>query len=146
VKLGKEVTLPQPDLVNLYGCEIGDECLIGPFVEIQSGVKVGKGSRVQSHTFICSKVTIGENVFVGHGVMFINDRYPVRRDPEDWEETVVEDGVAIGSNATILPCQIGKGAMVAAGAVVTKDVPPGKTVAGNPAKIIGERKKANEKN
>lgn len=140
VKLGKNVRIPFPKLVNLYGCEIGDDCLIGPFVEIQNDVKIGKESRIQSHTFICSKVTIGERVFVAHGVMFINDRYPVRRDPKDWEETVVEDDVVIGSNATILPCRIGKNALVGAGAVVTKDVPSDKAVAGNPAKIIGDRK------
>lgn len=140
VKLGKNVRVPFPDLVNLYDCEIGDDCLIGPFVEIQAGVKIGKNSRIQSHSFICSKVKIGQEVFVSHGVIFINDKYPVRRDPQDWEETVVEDGVAIGSNATILPCRIGKNALVGAGAVVTKEVPPGKIVAGNPAKIIGDRK------
>lgn len=140
VKLGKNVRISFPDLVNLYNCEIGDDCLIGPFVEIQNDVKIGKESRIQSHTFICSKVTIGERVFVAHGVMFINDRYPVRRDPKDWEETIVEDDVVIGSNATILPCRIGKNALVGAGAVVTKDVPSGKAVVGNPAKIIGNRK------
>lgn len=140
VKLGKNVRIPFPELVNLYGCEIGDDCLIGPFVEIQNDVKIGKESRIQSHTFICSKVTIGERVFVAHGVMFINDRYPVRRDPKDWEEVIVEDDVVIGSNATILPCRIGKNALVGAGAVVTKDVPSDKAVAGNPAKIIGDRK------
>jgi acetyltransferase-like isoleucine patch superfamily enzyme len=120
----------------LYGCEIGDECLIGPFVEIQNDVKIGGRSRIQSHAFICSKVRIGEDVFVGHGVVFINDKYPVHRNPKDWEETIVEDKVVIGSNATILPCKIGKGAIIGAGAVVTKDVPKGTTVAGNPARKI----------
>ncbi len=136
VKLGKDVRIPYPELVNLYGCEIGDACLIGPFVEIQNDVKVGARSRIQSHAFICSKVRIGEDVFVGHGVVFINDKYPVHRNPKDWEETIVEDKVIIGSNATILPCRIGKGALVGAGAVVTKDVPQGATVAGNPARKI----------
>jgi len=140
VKLGKNVKIPYPELVNLYGCEIGDNCFIGPFVEIQEDVKIGKNCRIQSHTFICSKVRIGKNVFIGHGVMFINDRYPVHRDPKDWEETIVEDNAVIGSNATILPCKIGKNALVGAGAVVTKDVPPNAIVAGNPARIIGERK------
>ena len=140
VKLGKDVRIPHPDLVNLYGCEIGDNCFVGPFVEIQNDVKIGARSRIQSHSFICSKVRIGEDVFVGHGVMFINDKYPVRRDPKDWEEVIIEDNVVIGSNATILPCRVGKNAMVGAGAVVTKDVPANKIVIGNPAKVIGERK------
>jgi len=140
VKLGKNVKIPYPELVNLYGCEIGDNCFVGPFVEIQEDVKIGENCRIQSHTFICSKVRIGKNVFIGHGVVFINDKYPVRRDPKDWEETIVEDGVVIGSNATILPCKIGENALVGAGAVVTKDVPPNVIVAGNPARIIGERK------
>jgi acetyltransferase-like isoleucine patch superfamily enzyme len=140
VKLGKNVKIPYPELVNLYDCEIGDNCLIGPFVEIQKEVKIGKNTRIQSHSFICSKVTIGENVFIGHGVVFINDRYPPRYDSKFWEETIVEDDVVIGSNATILPCKIGKGALIGAGSVVTKDVPPKKIVAGNPARIIGERK------
>jgi acetyltransferase-like isoleucine patch superfamily enzyme len=140
VKLGKNVKIPYPELVNLYDCEIGDNCLIGPFVEIQKEVKIGKNTRIQSHSFICSKVTIGENVFIGHGVVFINDRYPPRYDSKFWEETIVEDDVVIGSNATILPCKIGKGALIGAGSVVTKDIPPKKIVAGNPARIIGERK------
>jgi acetyltransferase-like isoleucine patch superfamily enzyme len=140
VKMGKDVKIPYPELVNLYECEIGDGSFVGPFVEIQKGVKVGAGSRIQSHAFICTGVTIGKKVFVGHGVMFVNDRYPVQRDPAKWEKTIVEDGVAIGSNATILPCKIGKDVVVGAGAVVTKDVPAGKVVVGNPAKVIGERK------
>lgn len=139
VKLGRNVAIPYPELVNLYGCEIGDECFIGPFVEIQNDVAVGRGCRIQSHSFICSGVRIGEGVFIGHGVIFVNDRYPVRTDPTDWEETVVGAGAAVGSNATILPCRIGEGALVGAGAVVTGDVPPGKTAAGNPARVIGDR-------
>jgi len=139
-KLGKNVKIPYPKLVNLYGCEIGNNCFIGPFVEIQEDVRIGKNCRIQSHSFICSKVTIGNDVFISHGAMFINDKYPVRRDPKDWEETIVEDGVVIGSNATILPCKIGHNALVGAGSVVTRNVPPNKIVAGNPAKIIGERK------
>jgi len=139
-KLGKNVNIPYPELVNLYGCEIGNNCFIGPFVEIQEDVKIGKNCRIQSHSFICSKVIIGNNVFISHGAMFINDKYPVRKDPKDWEETIVEDGVIIGSNVTILPCKIGSNALVGAGSVVTRNVPPNKIVAGNPAKIIGERK------
>lgn len=140
VKLGKGVKIPYPELVNLYGCEIGEGCLIGPFVEIQEDVKIGAKTRIQSHSFICSKVRIGKGVFVGHGVMFINDRYPVHRNSEYWEKTIIKDKVVIGSNATILPCRIGENALVGAGAVITKDVPANKIVAGNPAKIIGVRK------
>ena len=140
VKLGKNVKIPYPELVNLYGCEIGDECFIGPFVEIQCDVKIGARTRIQSHAFICSKVRIGRDSFISHGAVFINDRYPVRKNPKDWEKTIVEDGVVIGSNATILPCKIGKKATVGAGAVVTKDVPPAKTVLGNPAKVVSSRK------
>lgn len=140
VILGKEVKIPYPHLVNLYGCELGDGCFVGPFVEIQNDVVVGEGSRIQSHSFLCSKVRIGKNVFVSHGVVFINDRYPIRCDPKYWEETIIENDVVIGSNATVMPVRIGKGAMVAAGAVVTRDVPAAKVVAGNPAKVIGERR------
>lgn len=126
------------EFVNLYGCEIGDETVIGPFVEIQKGAVVGKRCKIQSHTFICEGVTIGDDVFVGHGVMFTNDRHPEANDP-DWylEKTVVENSASIGSGVTILPgITIGAGAMVGAGAVVTKDVLPSRTVVGNPAKIL----------
>lgn len=140
VKLGKNVNIPYPKLVNLYDCEIGDDCLIAPFVEIQGNVKIGARSRIQSHSFICSKVKIGEEVFIGHGVIFTNDRYPIHRDPDGWEDIIVEDKVVIGNNATILPCRIRRNALVGAGAVVTRDVPASKIVAGNPAKIIGDRK------
>src|SRR5437870_3951957 len=101
VQLGKDVVIPHSELVNLYGCIIGDDCLIGPFVEIQNDVVIGTGSSIQSHTFVCSKVRIGNNVFVAHGVMFTNDRFPVRYDPAILEETVIEDGAVIGSNAVI---------------------------------------------
>src|SRR3989304_5275156 len=101
VELGHNINIPYPELVNLYGCKIGDNCFIGPFVEIQKEVTIGENSRIQSHSFICSKVKIGKEVFIGHGVMFINDKYPVKINPEDWEETIVGDGVVIGSNATI---------------------------------------------
>ncbi|MBU0778363.1 N-acetyltransferase [Patescibacteria group bacterium] len=136
VKLGNNVVIPHLELVNLYGCEIGDNCSIGPFCEIQADVIIGEGTRVQSHTFICSKVRVGRNCFIGHSVVFINDRHPVHRDPKDWEEVIIEDSVVIGSNATIFPCRIGKGAVIGAGSVVLKDVEAGKTVAGNPARYV----------
>jgi UDP-2-acetamido-3-amino-2,3-dideoxy-glucuronate N-acetyltransferase len=129
---------------NLYGCRIGDETRIGPFVEIQEGALIGAHCKIQSHAFICTGVEIGDEVFVGHGVMFINDRRPAATtangDPqtaEDWtlEPTVVEGRVAIGSGATILcGLRIGAGALVGAGAVVTRDVAPGETVVGVPAR------------
>lgn len=139
VKKGRNVVIPYPELVNLYGCVLGDDVFIGPFVEIQAGVRIGSGSRIQSHSFICSGVTVGKGVFIGHGVVFINDRYPVRRDPRCWESTVICDGAVIGSNATLLPCRIGAKALVGAGAVVTKDVPAVCAVAGNPARRLGKR-------
>jgi len=141
VRLGRDVKIPYPDLVNLYECEIGDECFIGPFVEIQKGAKMGSGCRVQSHSFICTKVGIGNGVFIGHGVVFINDRHPPRFEEKYWEETVVGDNVVIGSNATIMPVRIGANSVIGAGAVVTKDVPEGSVVAGNPAKAIKKRPK-----
>ena len=127
------------NFVNMYECEVGRDSMIGTFVEIQNGVKIGDRTRVQSHTFICELVTIGDDCFVGHGVMFINDTEPPQPDRSKWKETVVEDGVSIGSNATILPVRIGKGAMIGAGAVVTKDVPPGAVVAGVPARVLRYR-------
>ena len=127
------------NFVNLYECEIGRDCMIGTFVEIQAGVKIGDRTRVQSHSFVCELVTIGSDCFIAHGVMFINDTAPPQRERDKWKETVVEDGVSIGSNATILPVRIGKGAMIGAGAVVTKDVPPGAVVAGVPARLLRYR-------
>ncbi len=134
VKLGRGTVIHYPDLVNLYGCTIGEDCRIGPFVEIQSDVTIGNECRIQSHAFLCSKVRLADRVFVGHGVMFVNDRYPPRYEPKDWTEIVVEEDVAIGSNATILPVRIGARAVVAAGAVVTHDVPPDHVALGNPAR------------
>ena len=144
VRLGKNVRIY--DFVNLYGCEIGDDSRIGTFVEIQKGVVVGRRVKISSHSFICEGVTIEDEVFIGHGVMFINDRYPrsTKENGElqtgsDWEcvRTLVKRGASIGSNATILcGVTIGEKAMIGAGSVVTHDVPPWTVVAGNPARII----------
>ena len=146
VILGKDVVLN--DFINLYGCSIGDGTKIGPFVEIQKNATIGKNCKISSHTFICEGVTIEDEVFVGHGVMFINDRYPRStadsgslQTEQDWEviPTIVKKGASIGSNATILcGITIGEGAIIGAGSVVIKDVPAMTVVAGNPAKIIRE--------
>lgn len=144
VKLGKDVKLSK--FINLYGCEIGDETKIGAFVEIQKNSRVGKRCKISSHTFVCEGVSIEDNVFIGHGVMFTNDIYPRAtaaggglQTEADWrvEKTTVCKGASIGSGATIL-CNltIGENAIVGAGAVVTKDVPPNTIVAGNPARFL----------
>ena len=132
VKLGENVTISH--FTNLYGCELGDNVFVGPFVEIQSNVKVGKNSRISSHSFLCSGVEIGEDCFIAHGVMFTNDKFTEDRDNWVERKTVIGNNVRIGSNATILPVTIGEGAVIGAGSVVTKDVPAGVTVKGNPAK------------
>ena len=148
VQLGKDVKVFQLDLVNLYGCTIGDGTRIGAFVEIQRDATIGARCKISSHTFICSGVHIEDGVFVGHGVMFINDLYPraVNEDGSlqteaDWEmiETHVKSRASLGSNCTILGgVTIGEGAMVGAGAVVPRDVPDHAIVAGNPARVIGD--------
>ena len=144
VKLGRDVQIW--GFVNLYGCEIGDETKIGTFVEIQKGAKIGDRCKISSHTFICEGVTIESGVFVGHGVTFINDRYPRAitgagqlQTEADWpcQRTLVKSGATIGSGATLLGgITIGENAMIGAGSVVTKDVPAHTTVAGNPARIM----------
>ena len=134
VKLGKNVLIY--NFVNLYGCEIGDETRIGAFVEIQKNARIGKRCKIQSHTFICEGVDIKDGVFVGHGVMFINDTMPPQPEKDKWLPTTIEDGASLGSNSTIMPVRVGKDAVVGAGAVVTRDVPDGAVVAGCPAKIL----------
>ncbi|HAU37771.1 MAG TPA: N-acetyltransferase [Phycisphaerales bacterium] len=136
--IAADAKIVYPDLVNLYGCKIGSKVFVGPFVEIQKDASVGDLSRVQSHVFICEGVHIGKRVFVGHGVIFINDRHPKANNP-DWklEETFVEDDVSIGSGAIILcGIRLGAGCSIGAGAVVTKDVAPGETVCGVPARVL----------
>lgn len=144
VKLGTDVKLAK--FINLYGCEIGDNTKIGAFVEIQKNARVGKNCKISSHTFVCEGVTIEDEVFIGHGVTFINDSYPRAtstdgglQTEQDWkvESTLVKKGASIGSGATILSkVTVGERAIVGAGSVVTKDVPPNAIVAGNPARVL----------
>ncbi len=125
--------------VNMYGCELGDESMVGSFVEVQEDATIGERCRLQSHAFVCSKVTVGDDVFVSHGATFVNDRRPPSGDESMWEETHVQDGAVVGSNATLLPVTVGENALVGAGAVVTDDVPANAVVAGNPAEVVGYR-------
>jgi len=137
-RFGERVKVVQP--VNIYGCSIGDDCFIGPFVEIQRDVVVGARCKVQSHAFICELVTIGDDCFIGHGVMFINDVFatggPARGDKSLWRSTKIGSRVSIGSNATILPVSICDDVVVGAGAVVTKDINKPGIYAGNPARLL----------
>ena len=149
VRLGRDVQIFA--FVNLYGCEIGDETKIGTFVEVQKGARIGARCKISSHTFICEGVTIESEVFIGHGVTFINDRYPRATSPfgelktdDDWDcqSTLVKRGASIGSGSTLLGgITVGENAVVGAGSVVTKDVPANTTVAGNPAKILKSARK-----
>ena len=138
VHFGKNVRIIEP--VNLYGCTIGDACFIGPFVEIQKGVTVGSRTRVQSHSFLCELVEVGEDCFIGHGVMFINDTFatggPAGGREELWRSTRIGNRVAIGSNATILPVTVCDGAVIGAGAVVTRNIDKPGIYAGNPARFF----------
>ncbi|MGX5913532.1 acyltransferase [Aliidiomarina sp. Khilg15.8] len=138
VSFGAGVTVIEP--ANLYGCEIGDDCFIGPFTEIQRGVKIGTATKVQSHSFICELVEVGSHCFIGHGVMFVNDLFqhggPARGNKDLWGYTKVGNHVSIGSNATILPVSICENVVIGAGAVVTKDITEAGVYAGNPARKL----------
>jgi len=137
VRFGRDVTVVKP--VNLYGCAIGQDTFIGPFTEIQKGVSIGKSCKVQSHAFICELVTIGDECFIGHGVMFINDTFsnggPARGDRSRWKSTTVGNHVSIGSNATILPVNICDNVVIGAGAVVTRSIEEPGIYVGNPARL-----------
>lgn len=138
VTIGRGVTIVAP--ANIYGCVLGDEVFVGPFVEIQRGARIGDRTRIQSHSFVCDLVSIGVDCFVGHGVMFVNDAFrsggPARGDQSKWQSTSVGDRVSIGSNATILPVSICSDVVIGAGAVVTKDILSPGVYAGNPARLL----------
>ena len=137
VRIGKKCIIVEP--VNLYECELGNNVFIGPFVEIGKDVKVGNNTRISSHTFICPKVKIGKNCFIGHGVMFTNDKFSngiINFNEKDWLKTKIGNNVLIGSNATIMPVKIVDNVVIGAGSVVTKDIKKKGIYAGNPAKYI----------
>lgn len=138
VTFGTDITVIEP--CNLYGCKIGDGCFIGPFVEIQKDVVIGQRSKIQSHAFICELVTIGDDCFVSHGAMFVNDLFatggPARGDKSLWKSTKIGNRVSIGTNATVLPVEICDNVVVGAGAVVTKDITEPGIYAGNPARLL----------
>jgi acetyltransferase-like isoleucine patch superfamily enzyme len=142
VAFGARVKVIEP--CNLYECRIGDDCFVGPFTEIQKGAIIGARTRVQSHAFVCELVTIGQDCFIGHGVMFINDAFatgaPARGKKELWRETVIGDRVSIGSNATIMPVRIVDDVVIGAGSVVTRDIMAAGSYAGNPARLLKLRK------
>lgn len=145
VILGKNVRIFNSDLVNIFGCEIGDDTFIGPFVEITRNVKIGKKCIIESHSFICDSVTIEDNVFIGHGVMFTNDLYPRTDRYVVYCKTLVKQNASIGTNSTLIGgITVGEHAIVGAGAVVTKDIPDLSVVAGNPAKIARQFKNLDE--
>lgn len=138
VTFGQNVTIVNPS--NLYGCKIGNDVFIGPFVEIQKDVSIGDRTKIQSHSFICELVDIGQDCFIGHGVMFINDLFskgtPARGEKSLWKKTKIGDGVSIGSNVTMLPVQVCNNVVIGAGAVVTKNITEPGIYAGNPARLI----------
>ena len=141
VKAGTNVTVVQPS--NVYGCTLGNDVFIGPFVEVQKDVTIGDRTRIQSHSFVCELVAIGVDCFIGHGVMFVNDRFasggPARGDKSKWESTTIGDRVSIGSNATIMPVSICDDVVIGAGAVVTRSIIVPGAYAGNPARLLRHR-------
>lgn len=146
VVLGNNVRIVEP--ANVYGCTLGDDCFVGPFVEIQRDVTIGARCRIHSHSFICELVTIGDDCFIGHGVMFVNDLFsgggPARGDRSLWRSTTIGDDVSIGSNATILPVRIASGTVIGAGAVVTRDIDLPGVYAGNPAQRLRDLTKSED--
>lgn len=142
VKFGKNVKIVEP--VNIYEAELGENCFVGPFVEIQKGVKIGANTRIQSHVFVCELVTIGENCFISHGAMFINDTFesggPAGGDKSKWKSTNIGNNVSIGTNATIMPVSICDNVVIGAGAVVTKNISEPGIYAGNPARKLKDLK------